>query len=379
MRNELAKTAVDTLKNYMNLPRIQKIFDEMIGARKGIFTNTIVNVARGNEQLLNCTPKSIVDSAITAAGFNLSVDPTIGHAAIVPYGTTAQFQIMYKGITQLCVRSGQYADINCTEIYADELLSHNPITGVVKFKDPSGYKLRDGGKDKDVIGHYASFRLKSGFEKSDYMTHAQAMAHGEKYSKAFQYDLKNKKKSCPWSVSPIRMCNKTVYLRLMRAYAIMSIELQSALEFDKSFEAAQAAADQQIGDEQGSDPIDADMEPKLVEFVCRECGKLYNLTAKDGEDKRCECGEAFIVPVGKTKKKTTKTKKKTTKKKVESKTTDTAPAEDEFFYECLECGNKFDDPKVTGIGDDAKPCCPNTYDKATKKACFSPNIKKLQE
>lgn len=314
---QLAKNPVGQIKLYVSDESVKKRFEEMLGKRSGAFLNSIINVVRSKKALQNCSPASVMSAATVAATLNLPIDPALGQAAIVPYGNSAVFQIMYKGVTQLCIRSGQYATIHCSEIYKDELKSHNPITGIVKFHDPSIYKMRYASKDgENVIGHYAYFRLVSGFEKSDYMTHDECMAHARKYSKAYQRDIKSKKRDCPWSTDPIPMCNKTVLLRLLKKYGVMSIEMQDAIVQDNSFEAAESAAAKKIESEQGSEPVNAEFEEK---------------------------------PEATEKTKTKKNKKKATKKKT-----------DEYLWRCLskKCGHEFNEPKVSGVSPNMTKICP---------------------
>lgn len=315
---QLARNPVGEIKKYVSDESVKKRFEEMLGKRGGAFLNSIINVVRGSKNLQNCAPESIMSAAVVAATLNLPIDPALGQAAIVPYKTVAVFQIMYKGVTQLCIRSGQYATIHCSEIYKDELKSYNPITGVVKFHDPETYKMRDSGKG-EVVGHYSYFKLVSGFEKSDFMTVKQVMAHAEKYSKAYQYDLRQKKKDSPWSINPIQMGNKTVLLRLLKKYGVMSIEMQDAIVQDNSFEAAEETAKTKIESEQGSEPVDAKFEEK---------------------------------PEAATKK---------TKKKAKTKNTPDV----KFLYQCKnkKCGIGFDEPKTSGTGANQVSICPKCLSK----------------
>jgi len=272
-RRETGPLAV--MKGYLNDENIRKRFEDMLKERAPAFINSIINVVSGSRQLMDVArtnPGSIGRAAMRAATVNLAIDPSLGHAAIVPYKNEAVFQIMYRGIIQLCIRSGQYATIHCSEIYRDELKSHNPITGEVKFHDPETFKVRYSDKrtDADVVGHYIYFRLVTGFEKSDYMTHAEVMAHAKRYSKAYQYDLKAGKKASPWSTDPIPMGNKTVLLRCLKKYGVMSIDMQQMIRDDyETFDEAQASAKATIDAEMGSEEIPA-------EFVDQEDSDAEN-------------------------------------------------------------------------------------------------------
>lgn len=328
---QLAKNPVRQIKIYVSDDSVKKRFEEMLGKRSGAFLNSIINVVRNSKQLQNCEPESVMSAATVAATLNLPIDPALGQAAIVPYGNSAVFQIMYKGLIQLCIRSGMYQTIHCSEIYADELKSHNPITGIVKFKDPDTYEMRYSSKG-EVVGHYAYFKLVSGFEKSDYMTAKQVMAHAEKYSKAYQYDLKANKKASPWSINPIQMGNKTVLIRLLGKYGIKSIEMQDALYKDNSFEAAEEATKKNIESEQGSEPVDAEFEDK---------------SAKEPKTKKELAAD-----------------KKKAKAGAKKKSTENAP---ETLYVCKACGSAFNNPKVAGgTGATKVTICPDCLSKDIK-------------
>jgi recombination protein RecT len=206
---------------------------------------------------------------------------------------------MYRGVIQLCIRSGQYATIHCSEIYRDELKSHNPITGEVKFNEPNTFKLRYSEKrtDGDVVGHYVYFKLITGFEKSDYMTRGEVMAHARRYSKAYQYDLKAGKKTSAWSTDPIAMGNKTVLLRCLKKYGVMSLEMQEMIQTDyDNFDMAQADAESDINKTMGSKPIDADVTdtPTAEEKPKAKRGRKPKAKTPDPEEPKPEPVPEFL-------------------------------------------------------------------------------------
>lgn len=223
-----------TLLKYTQDPETKRRMSEMLGQRAGSFLNSIINVTKNSKQLQDIAkvnPQSIMASAMVAASVNLPIDPALGFAAIVPYSgknPAAQFQLMFKGLIQLAIRSGQYVRIHDTEVYKDEIKSYNPITGEIEFNDPGTYKMRYEGKVEDVAGFYTFFRLKTGFEASKYISFEEAMAHGRRFSKAYQYDLNSGKKASLWSTDPLAMGRKTCIKMLLGKYGILSIEMQDA-------------------------------------------------------------------------------------------------------------------------------------------------------
>ncbi len=267
MANELSTQThpVVALKSYLNANDIQQRLREMLGERASSFSNSIINVVSAKRELQQCDPTTIIKAAMVSASLDLPIDPALGFSAIVPYGNAAQFQLMYKGVIQLCIRSGQYENIHDTEVYRDEMESYNPITGEVKFRQLTEYKMRPQHNWGDVVGFYCCFRLLKGFHASLYMTKEEVMAHAERYSKAYQYDLRAKKQSCPWSTDPIAMGRKTVILALLKRYGIMSVEMQDAVVADAEDENTRQVESQTLEPTQGRVSFGATKEPPKQE------------------------------------------------------------------------------------------------------------------
>ena len=170
---------------------------------------------------MSTKPYRPISAAVVSASLDLPLDPNLGFAAIVPYGDKAQFQIMYKGLIQLAMRSGQYKTIGVTEIYEGELISENRLTGEYVFDFT-------GKKSDTIIGFAAYFSLLNGFEKTVYWPMSQVEAHGKRFSQTFKkgYGL--------WKDDFTAMGKKTVLKSLISKYGPMSIEMQKATRYDQS-------------------------------------------------------------------------------------------------------------------------------------------------
>ena len=134
--SNLQKTS---LKSLLSQENVKAKFSDILKDRASSFTANLAVIVNNNEKLLKCDPMSIVSSAVISASLDLPLDPNIGFAAIVPYKSKqsdgsykdmAQFQIMYKGLNQLAMRSGQYKTIGATPICDGQLISENPLTSV---------------------------------------------------------------------------------------------------------------------------------------------------------------------------------------------------------------------------------------------------------
>ena len=117
------------LKELMTRDEIKSRFAEILGQRAGAFMASVLNTVYLDRNLQECDPNTVIISAMTAAALDLPVDKNIGQAWIIPYDGKATFQIGYKGYIQLALRTGQYVDLNVTEIYQGEEVKHDRLTG----------------------------------------------------------------------------------------------------------------------------------------------------------------------------------------------------------------------------------------------------------
>ncbi|MZQ97177.1 MAG: recombinase RecT [Acidaminobacter sp.] len=208
---------------------ISSRIEAMLGDKAEGFKNSIINVMSNNALLEKANPDSIIRSAMVAASLDLPIDPNLGFAAIVPYKGEAQFQMMYRGFVQLAIRSGQYKNINATEIYEDELVSWDPFKARIKLQ--SGTDRNQGGK---VVGYYAYFELLNGFEKELYMTADEMEKHANQYSASYKNDKAKGYKGSKWTTDFDAMGKKTVLKLLISKYGIMSLQMQQAQTFDQA-------------------------------------------------------------------------------------------------------------------------------------------------
>ena len=124
--------------------------------------------------------------------------------------------------------------MNCAEVYADEIVSYNPITGEVVFVDDfSKTKMREDEKLEDVAGFYAWFKLKHGFYHGLYMSKKQVENHAKRYSKSYQTDLAKGRSSSRWSQDFVAMGKKTVIKLLLSRWGILSVDMQTAMREDQ--------------------------------------------------------------------------------------------------------------------------------------------------
>jgi recombination protein RecT len=177
---------------------------------------SVLSVVNNNELLKKAEPMSIIQSAMIAASLDLPVDPNLGYSYIVPYKGAASFQIGWKGLVQLALRSGQYKNINVIEIYEGELVKFNRLTEELE--------LDFSAKKSDAVEGYAAyFELANGFKKTIYWPKSKVEAHRKKFSKS----------DYVWKENYTAMAEKTLIKALLSKWGILSIELQKAYTEDE--------------------------------------------------------------------------------------------------------------------------------------------------
>ena len=226
----MAVNALQEVKRALTATEIRGRFNDILGEKSAHFMASITNAVSGNKALQECDPSSIMAAAFIAASLNLPIDPNLGRSYIIPYNKKAQFQIGYKGFCELALRTGQYKTIHVTEIYEDELVAFNPIENELVFvNDFSKCTQRDAGQTDKIVGYYAKYVMLTGSTMSLYMTKQQVINHAQLYSQAY----KNKKKDSPWFTNFDEMAKKTVLKRLLSKYAVLSIDMQTAVIEDQ--------------------------------------------------------------------------------------------------------------------------------------------------
>lgn len=214
------------LKGMLGAESVKKRFQEILGKKAPGFISSVLSCVNSNNLLQTAEPQSVLNSAVIAATLDLPINPNLGFAAIVPYkdrlrGNIAQFQLMYKGLIELCLRSGQFSALIDEVVYEGQLVSKNKFTGEYVFDE-------DKKTSDKPIGYMAYFRLVNGFEKTFYMTVEEVEAHAKKYSQSY------KKGYGVWKDDFDIMARKTVLKLLLAKYAPKSIEMQQAIIFDQA-------------------------------------------------------------------------------------------------------------------------------------------------
>lgn len=288
IKNSLLKREQkQTFSAFLSTDAMKKKINEMVGGEKGQqFITSIISAVSTNPQLAECDNGSIVSSALLGQSLNLSPSPQLGQYYIVPFNDSkrgckvAMFQLGYRGLIQLAIRSGLYKKLNVLAIKEGELVKYDALNEDIEIKLIEDEEEREKAP---TIGYYAMFEYLNGFKKSIYWTKKKMLLHADKYSKAFNKEDYQKlldgkiaekdmwKYSSFWYKDFDGMAYKTMLRQLISKWGIMSIDfnMQKALEADMAVINDNGTYDYVDNEYEITEPIKEEIkqEEKLAEKV----------------------------------------------------------------------------------------------------------------
>lgn len=206
---------MDELKRILSAAAVKEQFQNALQEHSSLFVASIIDLYGSSVDLQACDPGKVVAECLKAATLKLPINRALGFAWIIPYSIkgvpTPQFQLGYKGITQLALRTGQYRYINTGVIYEGIEVKRDILTGMVAFEGKATSGM--------VQGYFAYLETLNGFKKTTYMTKAEVLAHATRFSKSF------KQQTSPWNTDFDSMAMKTCLRQLLSKFGFMSIEM----------------------------------------------------------------------------------------------------------------------------------------------------------
>jgi recombination protein RecT len=228
---------VYTLKSFNEMIRSQKTSEylhDILSNKADSFKRNLTALVTNNINLQQCEPYSVMFAATKATVLDLPLDSSLGFAFVIPYKdnkkntSVAQFQIGYKGLIQLAIRSGQYAKINVTDIREGEIINYDITTGEYKLKEYADFKEFESRNSKSIIGYLAYLKLNNGFEKYSYWCNDKIKQHAQRYSKSY-----NSSNSI-YKTNETEMYAKTALKNLLNKWGILSIDMADAIKSDQA-------------------------------------------------------------------------------------------------------------------------------------------------
>lgn len=189
------------------------------------FTRIAVSALSTTPKLAECHPMTFIGAMMTAAQLGMEPNTPLGQAYLIPYWNNkakrleCQFQLGYKGMIDLAFRSGQISSIQAHVVYDNDEFSYSYGLDPALRHVPA---LSDRGQPVSV---YAIFKTKDGGFGFEVMSWADAIAHGQRYSKTYS--------NGPWQTNPEEMAKKTVLKKVLK-YAPLASEFVKGTVADGS-------------------------------------------------------------------------------------------------------------------------------------------------
>lgn len=249
-KNQTKSTGIKGFNNLINSDLMRTKIHQMVGATDSQeFITSITSAVNTNPALAECDPQTIISAALLGQSLHLKPSPQLGYFYMVPFnnrkkGTKdAQFQLGYKGLLQLAIRTSEYIDIDAIEIKEGEYKGRDKFTGRPKFEFVEDDDIRE---NLPVVGYMAYFEMKNGYIKRLYWSKTKMENHADTYSMAFDlekyHDLQEGKipQNEQWKYSSFwyknfdEMAKKTMLRQLLSKHGLLSTEMQKAVESDQA-------------------------------------------------------------------------------------------------------------------------------------------------
>lgn len=225
------KTPAQLMNSILNSDHTKKLLENTLNENAGSFAASVLDLYNTDTYLQKCDPKQVFGECLKAASLKLPINKQLGFAYVVPYKGVPQFQLGYKGMIQLAMRTGAYKYINAGIVYEGEYKGENKLTGQI---DLSGERTGD-----EITGYFAYIETINGFTKAIYWTKDKVVAHAMRFSQSYRSG------SAIWKDHFHEMAQKTVLRNLLSKWGVMSVEMITAVTDDAAVDNPNATIDEE--------------------------------------------------------------------------------------------------------------------------------------
>lgn len=186
-------------------------------------------------KLTQCDQASFFSAMLTLSQIGLEPDGRLAH--LIPYGTTCQLIIDWKGLAQLAYRSGMVSTLHADVIHAGDLFEYD--CGEIAKHVPHFLRV-DSAKPKsvgEVVGAYAIAKMKDG-SKMAVVLSEEEIDGIRKRSKAAN--------AGPWVTDKNEMRKKTAFRRLSKWLPLESEKYREALDADDASDPINVTPQEQV-------------------------------------------------------------------------------------------------------------------------------------
>lgn len=241
VNNSLAKAnaqapAHKSFTSFVTTDAAKNQIQKILGSGRGTeFVSNMVATVQANKELAECSNTSILSGGLQAHTLGLNLNPALGEAYLVPYNTKegklATFQVGYRGLLKLAIKSGVCSHIKAMSIKEGEIEGVDPFSdqliGLKPILDP------DERRKAATVGYVGEATLSPKFGGNRvfvYMTKNEA----EDFAKEFSKGYNAKKGYTTWEKDFDAMAEKTVLKRLLKKVGYLSTDLSAAVTADQA-------------------------------------------------------------------------------------------------------------------------------------------------
>lgn len=211
-------TIRDRLKSEGVQAEIAKVLPKSMSAER--MCRVAITAMTRTPKLAQCTQESFFRCLLDLSSWGLEPDGRRAH--LIPYGSECTLVLDYKGIVELCYRSGFVKSIHADVVREGDWFEFS--LGKVTRHTPWAFMAPENRPEKagEIIAAYCYVEMKDGATKCEVMTRDEIESIRNR-SKAG--------KSGPWVTDFPEMSKKTVFRRASKWLPI-SVEVQEAFERD---------------------------------------------------------------------------------------------------------------------------------------------------
>lgn len=211
-------TIKEQLNNPSVLAQIQKALPSHMSAER--MARVALTALTRTPKLAQCTQASFFKCLLDLSAWGLEPDGRRAH--LIPYKDECTLILDYKGIVELCFRSGFTKNIHADVVRAGDLFEFN--LGRVERHTPWSFRTDDAKPEKqgDIVAAYCIVQMK------DDATHQEVMTKQEIDAIRSRSRAGN---SGPWQSDYAEMAKKTVFRRASK-WLPLSAEVAEAFDRD---------------------------------------------------------------------------------------------------------------------------------------------------
>lgn len=207
-------------------PAIKKALPSVITPER--FTRMVLSALSTTPKLADCSPQSFLAAMMTAAQLGVEPNTALGQAYLLPYrnhgNMECQFQLGYKGLSDLAYRSGEVSVIQAHTVYENDVFEYE--LGM----DPKLRHVPAKADRGEAVAYYAMFKTKDGGYGFEVMSVDDVQRHAQRYSKSYGSG------SSPWRSNFDEMAKKTVLKRALK-YAPLKSDFVRGVAQDETIKA----------------------------------------------------------------------------------------------------------------------------------------------